>query len=114
MKRIFTPVLCLLLCCTFSSHAQSDSTRYKSYLGTYTISTPTFPVSEVKVYWQDSVLAFKAGGARGTFTPGKGGQFSFNADDHAGTVTFSRNRRRKVIDILIVMDGGTYLGTKKL
>ena len=44
MKRIF---------------AQSDSSRYKKYTGTYAITTPSFPVSEVIVMDGETYLGTK-------------------------------------------------------
>jgi hypothetical protein len=113
MKKIFTPLFVFLLCSGFSSYAQSDSVHYKGYMGTYKISTPSFPVNEVVVFWRDSVLAFNADGKQGAFTHVEGDQFSFHVDDHSGTVTFRENKRTKGSDIVIVMDGETYVGTKK-
>jgi hypothetical protein len=112
MKRIFTAVLGLL-CIALSAHAQSDSIRYKAYLGTYTITTTSFPVRELTILWQDSVLAFNADGKRGVLTHVNGSAFSFQQDDHSGTVTFRESKHKETSNITIVMDGVTYVGTKK-
>lgn len=95
------------------SQAQSDSARYARYKGIYTISTPSFPVNEVTIFWQDSTLAFRAGGAHGILNHPDGERFHFISDDHEGTVTFKKDNKGQVAGIVILMDGETYEGTKK-
>jgi hypothetical protein len=103
----------LILFTSTELHAQTDSVRYAGCQGTYFISTPTFPVNDVKVYWKDSTLVFTAGGAKGLLTHTDGNVFRFNDGDHEGTVTFIRNEQSKVSGIKIYMNGETYEGTKK-